>query len=204
MIGVLNIGMGNLRSVENAVYQLGFDPLVVEHQCGFDDLTHLILPGVGNFSAAMPEIDTRQLKQPILDFVASGRPLLGTCLGMQLLMGMSDEGGIHAGLGLIAGNVGRLQGEGLRVPHVGWNILNMTQSHPIFLGIKKGHDFYFVHSYAAVCEQEEDVLASTEYGGPVTAVVGRANVVGVQFHPEKSQVNGLRLIENFCNWDGKC
>ena len=204
MIGVLNIGMGNLRSVENAVYQLGFDPLVVEHQCGFDDLTHLILPGVGNFSAAMPEIDTRQLKQPILDFVASGRPLLGTCLGMQLLMGMSDEGGIHAGLGLIAGNVGRLQGEGLRVQHVGWNILNLTQAHPIFLGIKKGRDFYFVHSYAAVCEQEKDVLASTEYGGPVTAVVGRANVVGVQFHPEKSQVNGLRLIENFCNWDGKC
>ena len=204
MIGVLNIGMGNLRSVENAVYQLGFDPLVVEHQNGFDDLTHLILPGVGNFSAAMPEIDARELKQPILDFVASGRPLLGTCLGMQLLMGVSDEGGIHAGLGLIAGKVARLQGEGLRVPHVGWNVLNMTRPHPIFQGIKKGRDFYFVHSYAAVCEQEENLLASTEYGAPVTAVVGRANVVGVQFHPEKSQVNGLRLIENFCNWDGKC
>jgi glutamine amidotransferase len=204
MIGVLNIGMGNLRSVENAVYQLGFEPLVVEHQEGFDDLTHLILPGVGNFSAAMPEIDARELKQPILDFVASGRPLLGTCLGMQLLMGMSDEGGLHGGLGLIAGKVGRLQGEGLRVPHVGWNVLNMTRPHPIFHGVKKGRDFYFVHSYAAVCEQQEDLLASTEYGGPVTAVVGRANVVGVQFHPEKSQVNGLRLIENFCNWDGKC
>ena len=204
MIGVLNIGMGNLRSVENAVYQLGFDPLVVEHQNGFDDLTHLILPGVGNFSAAMPEIDARELKQPILDFVASGRPLLGTCLGMQLLMGMSDEGGVYAGLGLIAGKVARLQGEGLRVPHVGWNVLNMTRPHPIFQGIKKGRDFYFVHSYAAVCEQEENLLASTEYGAPVTAVVGRANVVGVQFHPEKSQVNGLRLIENFCNWDGKC
>lgn len=204
MIGVLNIGMGNLRSVENAVFQLGFDPLVVEHQNGFDDLTHLILPGVGNFSAAMPEIGIRQLKQPILDFVASGRPLLGTCLGMQLLMGVSDEGGIHAGLGLIAGSVGRLQGKSLRVPHVGWNILNMTRPHPIFEGIKKGRDFYFVHSYAAVCEQKEDLLASTEYGGLITAVVGRANVVGVQFHPEKSQVNGLRLIENFCNWDGKC
>jgi glutamine amidotransferase len=204
MIGVLNIGMGNLRSVENAVYQLGFDPVVVEHQDGFDDLTHLILPGVGNFSAAMPEIGARELKRPILDFVASGRPLLGTCLGMQLLMGISDEGGVHNGLGLIAGKVARLQGEGLRVPHVGWNILNMTRPHPIFQGIKKGRDFYFVHSYAAVCEQEEDLLASTEYGGPVTAVVGRANVVGVQFHPEKSQVNGLRLIENFCNWDGKC
>lgn len=204
MIGVLNIGMGNLRSVENAVYQLGFDPVVVEHQDGFDDLTHLILPGVGNFSAAMPEIGARELKRPILDFVASGRPLLGTCLGMQLLMGISDEGGVHNGLGLIAGKVVRLQGEGLRVPHVGWNILNMTRPHPIFQGIKKGRDFYFVHSYAAVCEQEEDLLASTEYGGPVTAVVGRDNVVGVQFHPEKSQVNGLRLIENFCNWDGKC
>lgn len=204
MIGVLNIGMGNLRSVGNAVHQLGFDPVVVEHQDSFDDLTHMILPGVGNFSAAMPEIVARQLTQPIMDFVASGRPLLGTCLGMQLLMELGDEGGIHAGLGLIPGKVGRLQGEGLRVPHVGWNILNMTRPHPIFLGIKKGRDFYFVHSYAAVCEQEEDVLASTEYGGPVTAVVGRANVVGVQFHPEKSQVNGLRLIENFCNWDGKC
>ena len=204
MIGVLNIGMGNLRSVENAVHQLGFDPVVVEHQDSFDNLTHLILPGVGNFSAAMPEIGARQLKQPIVDFVASGRPLLGTCLGMQLLMGMSDEGGIHAGLGLIAGKVGRLQGEGLRVPHVGWNILNMTRPHAIFQGIKKGRDFYFVHSYAAVCAQDEDLLASTEYGGPVTAVVGRGNVVGVQFHPEKSQVNGLRLIENFCNWDGKC
>ncbi len=204
MIGVLNIGMGNLRSVENAVYQLGFDPLVVEHQNGFDDLTHLILPGVGNFSAAMPEIQARELKEPILDFVASGRPLLGTCLGMQLLMGIGDEGGVHAGLGLIAGKVARLQGEGLRVPHVGWNILNMTRPHPIFQGIKKGRDFYFVHSYAVVCEQDEHLLASTEYGGPVTAVVGRDNVVGVQFHPEKSQVNGLRLIENFCNWDGKC
>jgi imidazole glycerol-phosphate synthase subunit HisH len=204
MIGILNIGMGNLRSVENAVLQLGFDPVVVEHQNSFDDLTHLILPGVGNFSAAMPEIAARQLTQPILDFVASGRPLLGTCLGMQLLMGMSDEGGFHVGLGLIAGRVGRLQGEGLRVPHVGWNILNMARPHAIFQGIKKGRDFYFVHSYAAVCAQDEDLLASTEYGGPVTAVVGRGNVVGVQFHPEKSQVNGLRLIENFCNWDGRC
>ena len=80
----------------------------------------------------------------------------------------------------------------------------MARPHPIFEGIKKGRDFYFVHSYAAVCDHEEDLLASTEYGGPITAVVGRANVVGVQFHPEKSQVNGLRLIENFCNWDGKC
>lgn len=204
MIGILDIGMGNLRSVQNAVYQNGFEPIVVTAAANFDDLTHLILPGVGNFSAAVPEIERRQLKQPILDFVASGRPLLGTCLGMQLLMSVSEEGGTHAGLGLVEGKVKRLSGEGLRVPHVGWNVLNMTQSHPVFQGIKSGRDFYFVHSYAAVCEDEADLLGTTEYGGAVTAVVGRANVVGMQFHPEKSQVNGLRLIENFCRWDGKC
>jgi glutamine amidotransferase len=204
MIGILDIGMGNLRSVQNAVYHNGFDPVVVHAAAEFDDLTHLILPGVGNFSAAMPEINTRQLLKPILDFVARGRPMLGTCLGMQLLMEGGEEGGIHAGLGLIPGRVMRLTAEGLRVPHVGWNVLNMTRPHPIFEGIKKGRDFYFVHSYAVVCDDEDDLLGSTEYGGPVTAVIGRANVVGIQFHPEKSQINGLRIIENFCNWDGQC
>jgi glutamine amidotransferase len=204
MIGILDIGMGNLRSVQNAVHQNGFDPVVVHAEAEFDDLTHLILPGVGNFSAAMPEIETRALRKPIIEFVVSGRPLLGTCLGMQLLMGVGEEGGIHAGLALIPGRVTRLTGEGLRVPHVGWNVLNMTRPHPLFEGIKKGRDFYFVHSYAAVCEDGNDLLGSTEYGGPVTAVIGRANVVGIQFHPEKSQVNGLRMIDNFCHWDGQC
>lgn len=204
MIGILDIGMGNLRSVENAVYQNGFDPAVVGAVANFDNLTHLILPGVGNFSAAVPELMDRQLKQPILDFVASGRPLLGTCLGMQLLMSMSEEGDKNVGLDLISGPVKRLRVKGLRVPHVGWNVLNVIQPHPIFEGIKSRCDFYFVHSYAAVCERNGDLLATTDYGGDVTAVVGHANVVGVQFHPEKSQLNGLRLIENFCRWDGNC
>jgi glutamine amidotransferase len=204
MIGILNIGMGNLRSVQNAVYQNGFEPVVVHTGSELNDLTHLILPGVGNFSAAMPEIEARALRKPIIEFVVSGRPLLGTCLGMQLLMGVGEEGGIHAGLELIPGRVTRLTGKDLRVPHVGWNVLNMSRHHPLFEGIKKGRDFYFVHSYVGMCEDENDVLGSTEYGGPVTAVIGRANVVGIQFHPEKSQVNGLRMIENFCNWDGQC
>jgi imidazole glycerol-phosphate synthase subunit HisH len=204
MIGILDIGMGNLRSVQNALFHNGFDPVVVSAADEFDKLTHLILPGVGNFSAAIPELIGRQLKQPIIDFAASGRPLLGTCLGMQLLMSMSEEGDNNSGLDLISGPVRRLRGDGLRVPHVGWNILNVTQPHPIFEGVKNGCDFYFVHSYAAVCERESDLLATTDYGGDVTAVVGRANVVGVQFHPEKSQLNGLRLINNFCRWDGNC
>lgn len=204
MIGILDFGMGNLRSVANAVYQNGFDPVFIKTAADFDNISHLILPGVGNFSAAVPEINNRQLWQPILNFVASGRPLLGTCLGMQLLMSNGEEGGSYLGLGLIPGKVTRLKGGSLRIPHVGWNTLNIDKAHPIFQNIKSGRDFYFVHSYAAVCEHSNDMLANTEYGGVVTAVVGRANVVGVQFHPEKSQLNGLRLIENFCQWDGKC
>lgn len=204
MIGILDFGMGNIGSVRNAVYQNGFDPILINTAANFDDISHLILPGVGNFSAAMPEIENRHLRQPILNFVASGRPLLGTCLGMQLLMTIGEEGGSYSGLDLIPGKVTRLKGGGLRVPHIGWNILNVEQAHPIFQNIKSGRDFYFVHSYEAVCDHSGDMLASTDYGGVVTAVIGRNNVVGVQFHPEKSQLNGLRLLENFCQWDGKC
>jgi len=204
MIGILDFGMGNIRSVSNAVYRNGFDPVIINTAANFDDISHLILPGVGNFSAAIPEIENRHFRQPILNFVASGRPLLGTCLGMQLLMSNGEEGGSYLGLGLIPGKVTRLKCGGLRVPHVGWNTLNIDKVHPIFQNIKSGRDFYFVHSYAVVCDHESDLLASTDYGGLVAAVVGRANVVGVQFHPEKSQLNGLRLIESFCQWDGEC
>jgi glutamine amidotransferase len=205
MIGILNLGMGNLRSVRNAVYQNGFDPIVVREAAAFDDLTHLIIPGVGNFSAAVPEIERHDLRQTILDFVASGRPLLGACLGMQLLMAVGEEGGIHRGLGLIAGRVVRMMPEaGFRVPHVGWNVVEMRRSHPVFDGIKSGRDFYFVHSFVASCDDEGDVIGVTDHGGSITAVIGRDNVIGFQFHPEKSQINGLKLVENFCQWNGKC
>lgn len=205
MIGILSIGLGNLRSVENAVYQNGFDPLIVSDATKFADLTHLIIPGVGNFSAAMPEFDRRGLRQPILDFVASSRPVLGVCLGMQLLMAVGEEGGINDGLGLIAGRVVRMTPpNGYRIPHVGWNVVEMRRDHPVCEGIKSRRDFYFVHSYAAQCAEDADVIGVTEHGGPVTAIIGRDNVIGFQFHPEKSQINGLKLIENFCQWDGKC
>jgi glutamine amidotransferase len=205
MIGILAVGLGNLRSVENGVYQNGFDPVIVRDASVLDDLSHLIIPGVGNFGAAMPEIDRRGLRQPILAFAASGRPLLGTCLGMQLLMSVGEEGGLHEGLGLIPGRVARLTPPpGFRVPHVGWNTVAMRRLHPVFDGVKERRDFYFVHAYAAACDRDDDVLGLTDHGTSVIAVVGRANVIGVQFHPEKSQVNGLRLLEDFCHWDGKC
>jgi glutamine amidotransferase len=204
MIGILDIGMGNLGSVRNAVYQNGFDPILVSASANFDDLSHLILPGVGNFSAAMLQIESSDLKKIIFDFVASGRPMLGTCLGMQLLTDISEEGGANKGLGLIPGEVLRLNADHLRVPHMGWNTLNINDQHPIFENIKSGCDFYFLHSFEVVCKSKNHVLATTDYGELVTAVIGSKNIIGVQFHPEKSQVNGLRLIENFCRWDGKC
>jgi len=205
MIGILDIGMGNLRSMANAIDLGGFDPLVVAEASAFDDLTHLVIPGVGHFGAAMSEISVRNLSQGIRDFADSGRPLLGVCLGMHLLAAMGEEGGLSEGLGFISGTVRRLEpGPGMRVPHVGWNELEIRRNHPVFEGIKANRDFYYVHSFAMFCESDESVLGTTDYGGSVTAVVGHGNVLGFQFHPEKSQTNGLKLIENFCLWDGRC
>lgn len=204
VIGILDIGMGNLASVYNAIYINGFEPMVVSDGSFLNDLTHLILPGVGNFSIAASELDARKLREPISEYVASGRPLLGSCLGMQLLVGKSKEGGINYGLDFISGSVELINKNNVRVPHVGWNSFSLIRSHPIFEGIKDTRDFYFVHSYHVVCDFEENKIGTVEYGQTITAAIGRNNVVGVQFHPEKSQVNGLRLLENFCNWDGEC
>ena len=205
MIGILDIGMGNLRSMANAVDQNGFNPLVVREASRFDELSHLVLPGVGNFRSAMSEIAARNLRQGLGDFVASGRPLLGVCLGMHLLASMGDEGGSTEGLGFIPGAVRRIKStEDIRVPHIGWNVLHLCHDHPVFEGLRTNRDFYFVHSYEIDCESNGNVLGTTEYGGAVAAVVGRGNVLGFQFHPEKSQINGLKLIENFCRWNGQC
>lgn len=205
MIGILDLGLGNLRSLSNAVHHNGFDFEIVGAASRFDDLSHLIIPGVGNFAAAMRSFETGQWRAPVHAFAATGRPLLGVCLGMQLLASTGTEGGSSEGIGFIPGTVKRLEpGATLRIPHVGWNVLNPTRDHPVFAGLKAARDFYFVHSYAVNCENRAHVLGETEYGGPVTAVIGRDNIVGFQFHPEKSEKNGLMLLENFCNWDGKC
>jgi glutamine amidotransferase len=203
-IGILDIGMGNLASVYNAIYINGFEPIVVSDGSILDDLTHLILPGVGNFSIAASELDARKLRKPINEYVSSGRPLLGSCLGMQLLVGKSEEGGINYGLDFISGSVELINKNNIRVPHVGWNSFSLIHSHPIFEGIKDARDFYFVHSYHVLCDFEENKIGTVEYGQTIVAAIGRNNIVGVQFHPEKSQLNGLRLLENFCNWDGEC
>lgn len=197
--------MGNLRSAWNAIHESGFDPRFVEAGDDFDGLTRLVVPGVGNFSAVMRYLEDNGLAERLRDFAQSGRPLLGICAGMQLLALEGSEGGMTPGLGLVDARVIRLpEANGLPLPHVGWSPVRFRFDHPLIEGIKPERDYYFVHSYAMIAEQPHECLGESEYGIPFVSIVAKGNVVGCQFHPEKSQANGLRMIENFCSWDGSC
>ena len=204
MIGILNIGMGNLRSVSNAVYNLGYDFTIVKESNHLDNISHLVIPGVGSFSAAVQNLLSFNLQKDIQDYTKSGKPILGLCLGMHILAEYGEEGGATKGLGLLNGRVIRMPDKnGLRLPHVGWNTVKFKVDHPVFHRVKNGVDFYFVHSYQFACEYPDLILAETDYGNIFPSIVGKENILGFQFHPEKSQVNGLELLENFCEWDGK-
>jgi glutamine amidotransferase len=204
MIGILEIGMGNIRSIINAVFSLGYDFLIVSQEEQMQDLSHLIIPGVGSFRLAMENIAKLNLYKSLKNFVDTGRPVLGICLGMQILSDYGEEGGGSKGLGFIEGSVMRLPDGGLPIPHVGWNDVQFTASHPVFHKVKNHVDFYFSHSYRFIGKRLENVFGVTHYGIPFSSIVAKKNVIGFQFHPEKSQVNGLRLLENFCEWNGTC
>ena len=205
MIGILNIGLGNVQSVYNAIYENGYDTIFINTPEELTSLTHLILPGVGNFSAVMSTLKTLNFVDAIQQFIAEGKPTLGICLGMQLLATSGREGGTTQGLGIIPATVEPIPTNAeLRIPHVGWNEAAYSNHHPIFNQIKDQRDFYFVHSFHMNCEHNDDILATTQYGNPLVCAVAKNNVVGVQFHPEKSQKNGMQLLENFCEWDGQC
>lgn len=201
-VTLIDYGFGNLRSVEKALEHAGAtvtvtaDPVVVRRA------QKLVLPGVGAFGAGMAALHARGLREPVLAAAAAGVPLLGICLGMQLLFERSEEMGEHEGLGLLPGSVVRFQGEGLKVPHMGWNELEPRAAHPLLAGIPAGAHAYFVHSYTCQPAISGDLIATADYGGPVAAVAGRANIAGLQFHPEKSQRTGLRILRNFLDWEG--
>jgi glutamine amidotransferase len=203
VIGIVDIEMGNLRSISNAIDQLGFDVHWVRGPADLDDVTHCVLPGVGNFHAAAKRVQDAGLTEALRAFPAE-RPLLGICLGMHLLADRGDEGGGSVGLGLIPGHVRRIDGQrgALRVPHVGWNAVDICRPHPLFEHVKPGRDFYFVHSYHFDPSDPAARLAETEYGVPLASAVAKGRVVGLQFHPEKSQANGLKVLEAFCDWTG--
>jgi imidazole glycerol-phosphate synthase subunit HisH len=206
VIGIVDLEMGNLRSVANAVAQCGAEARWVRNPADLEGATHLILPGVGAFRTAVDALDLHGLRQPLTAWAAAGKPLLGICLGMQLLASEGAEGGSSRGLGLVPGRVVRLDPSAVdAIPHVGWNEAKFARKHSVFERVKNRADFYYVHSFHFAVDDPANVLATFEYsGGEYVSVVARASVVGTQFHPEKSQVSGLRVIENFCYWDGQC
>lgn len=196
MIAIIDYGMGNLHSVSKAVERLGYEAVITADPQVIMDADGAILPGVGAFGDAMQNLRDTGLDAVAKQYAASGKPLLGICLGMQLLFGESEEYGTHEGLGLLPGKVSRFQGE-YKIPHMGWNKLSFLQGQsPLFSGLTEGH-VYFVHSFHARPGLQSDLLATTDYHQPVTAIVGRGNVFGMQFHPEKSGDLGMQLLGNF-------
>ncbi len=197
MIGIVDYGMGNLFSVSKALERLGADYFISGDKEELLQADGLLVPGVGSFRDAMERLQVDTIKE----FAASGKPLLGICLGMQLLFEDSDENGLTKGLGLLPGKVRRfpgktVAGETYKVPHMGWNKLEFVQSSPLLEGLEE--DFvYFVHSYYVSAVESEVLLAKADYHEEVSAVVGRGNIYGMQFHPEKSSKLGMALLNNF-------
>lgn len=204
-VGIVDYGMGNLKSLANALEYLGVAHRICARPEELEDLNHVIIPGVGAYAKAMAHLTETGFIPRLKAYVAAGRPLLGICLGMQLLSTTGAEPSLCAGLDFVAGEVVPLpESASEPTPHVGWNSVEYRLEHPILINIKRSVDFYFVHSYHFKPQHEADIFARTDYAGAFCSIVGHANVIGVQFHPEKSQEQGLRLLENFANWDGRC
>ena len=195
-IAIIDYGVGNLRSVEKAFAATGHDALVTGDVSILRKAERLVLPGVGAFAACMNELKQRGLNELVSERVKAGTPLLGVCVGMQMLFEESDEFGTTSGLGFLKGKVQRFNDD-LVVPQVGWNRIKQQNGNRLFSGIPDESFFYFVHSYFCAPENDEIVVGETEYGINYASVVAKGNICGVQFHPEKSQTVGLRLLANF-------
>lgn len=197
-IAIVDYGMGNIRSVINALREVGSDGVLVREPDALARQPKLILPGVGAFGEAMENLRKSGLDQALEEARRSAATILGICLGMQLMFSTSEEGGRQTGLGWIKGPVSRFPDlPGLRVPHMGWNDLRFARDHALHAGVDSGSDVYFLHSYYCSCDDPADVLATSEHGVRFTAMIARENLLGIQFHPEKSQQDGLRILRNF-------
>ncbi len=206
MTVLIDYGIGNLRSLEKAFTAAGIDVVRTDDTGQIAAAERLVLPGVGAFGACAAELRQRGLTDLVRERAEAGVPLLGVCVGMQLLFDASEEFGEHAGLGLLPGRVVRIDaavpdgGRPLKVPHMGWNRLQLHHAHPVLGDDTPLPYVYFVHSYRAAPAVDTDVLATVSYGADIPAVVGRDNVVGVQFHPEKSAGAGLAMLRRFAAW----
>ena len=224
MIAIIDYGMGNLRSVQKAFETVGHQAVVTRDRHAIADASHVVLPGVGAFADCMANLEQYGLVEPIRKTVASGKPFLGICLGLQLLFTESEEFGVHKGLGLLPGRVkkfpwglapdrvpvpGLRKGQApaepepvprLKVPHMGWNGVTIERAAPPLKGINSGEYVYFVHSYYVEPQDTSVVATRTDYGLPFVSSVWRDNLFACQFHPEKSQAAGLRIVKNFGEW----
>jgi glutamine amidotransferase len=198
MIAIIDYGMGNLRSVQKGFEKIGHAATVASDPNVIHAASKIVLPGVGAFGDAMDELRRRKLVEPVKQAIAEGKPFLGICLGLQLLFEVGYEGGQHEGLGVLPGEVVRFDlPHEYKVPHIGWNQLEIRRPAPILGGLASRAHVYFVHSYYVVPRNREDIAAETDYGQSFTSVVWHDNVFATQFHPEKSQADGLRILRNF-------
>jgi len=203
MIAIIDYGMGNLRSVQKGFEKVGFDAVVTSDPKVLLEAERVVLPGVGAFRDCMNNLEQGGFIDPILKVIQDGKPFLGICLGLQLLFTESEEFGRHRGLNVIPGQVLRFPegmaeaGEGLKVPHMGWNQLAIKRTPPAFEGVEQGTNVYFVHSYYVKPDDYAVVAATTSYGIEFCSAIWRDNIVATQFHPEKSQDKGLAILKNF-------
>lgn len=206
MIAIVDYGLGNLFSVHKALEFLGANAKITSDPDEIRSAERIVLPGVGAFGHGMFNLKKKGIDVAMREAVMTLRkPFLGICLGLQMLAETGEENGEFKGLGWIKGRVKKIDvgSQGLKVPHIGWNNVDRVNEHILFRGIKASADFYFVHSYQLHCDDKDDLLATTEYGETITAAVQNENIFAVQFHPEKSQDHGLKLLENFISWDPK-
>ncbi len=200
MISIIDYGMANLRSVQKGFEHVGASAHIISRPEEIDRADRLVLPGVGAFADAVATLREKNLVEPILRHIASGKPFLGICLGLQMLFEVGYEDGEHRGLGVLAGRCVRFdvdQRLGLKVPHMGWNQLQVERASPLLREMPEGACVYFVHGYHVEPADKSVIATTTDYGGPFVSSVWRDNVMATQFHPEKSQQVGLRMLKNF-------
>ena len=195
-IAIIDYGVGNLRSVEKAFTSQGIEAVVTSDEKILRKADKLVLPGVGAFKACMDGLKAREFDELVLEAARSGKPIIGLCVGLQMMFDEGHEFGVHKGLGLMPGRVVKFP-EKLRVPHIGWNQVEFKRNHAVFNQLRSQTFFYFVHSFYVEADDPVCVLGETDYGMRYASICGRDNIVGVQFHPEKSQTAGLKLLKNF-------
>jgi glutamine amidotransferase len=201
MIAIIDYGMGNLRSVSKAFEAVGYQAIVTRNASSIQNASHVVLPGVGAFGDCMAHLDQYGLIEPIKAAIQSGKPFLGICLGFQLLFTESEEFGRHEGLNIFPGKVRAFSKDRtLKVPHMGWNQVNVQRPCPLFEEIADGADWYFVHSFFVDPQDRQITATTTTYGMRFTSSIWKDNIVACQFHPEKSQAVGLQLMKNFGAW----